>query len=131
MPDQPTQTAVESFDTNIMPWGTLRIEELNHDLPIKLLVDDPDTGMTVMKVVYEAGFTNTWHRHNCAHGMYVLDGVLKTHTGSYGPGSFVWFPEGELMHHGATDDNDVTLLFITNKVFDIRFEQPGGTAPQH
>ena len=29
------------------------------------------------------------------------------------------------MYHGATDDNDVTLLFITNKAFDIHFEQAG------
>jgi hypothetical protein len=25
------------------------------------------------------------------------------------------------MEHGATQDNDVTLLFITNKPFDIRY----------
>jgi hypothetical protein len=53
--------------------------------------------------------------------MYVLDGVLKTHAGHFGPGSFVWFPEGMLMEHGATADNDVTMLFITNKPFDIRY----------
>lgn len=40
-------------------------------------------------------------------------------TGS--SGSFVWFPEGMLMEHGATDDGPVTTLFITNKPFDIRY----------
>lgn len=115
----PTRTT--GVDTNAMGWGVLPIPELNHDLPVKALVDDPDTGMSVLKIVYEAGFTNTWHTHNCAHGMYVLDGILVTHVGSFGPGSFVWFPEGELMHHGATPENDVTLLFITNKPFDIHF----------
>ena len=25
------------------------------------------------------------------------------------------------MEHGATQDNDVTLLYITNKPFDIRY----------
>ncbi len=126
MTEQPANSSgVSSVDTNVMPWGTMRIEELKHDLPVKVLVDDPDTGMSVLKIVYEAGFTNTWHTHTCAHGMYVLDGVLQTHTGSYGPGSFVWFPEGEVMFHGATTDNDVTILFITNKPFDIHFqEQP-------
>ena len=123
MTEQTTTTRVESLDTNLMPWATMRIEELRHDLPVKVLVEDPDTGVTVMKVVYEAGFTNTWHTHHCAHGMYVLDGVLNTHTGSYGPGSFVWFPEGEVMFHGATPDNSVTVLFITNKAFDIHFEE--------
>jgi hypothetical protein len=51
--------------------------------------------------------------------MYVLDGVLKTHAGSFWPGSIVWFSEGMEMEHGATQDNDVTMVFITNKPFDI------------
>ncbi|MDT7709919.1 MAG: hypothetical protein QOG20_5526, partial [Pseudonocardiales bacterium] len=39
----------------------------------------------------------------------------------FGPGEFVWFPEGKKMEHGATADNDVTVLFITNKPLDIHF----------
>jgi hypothetical protein len=31
----------------------------------------------------------------------VLEGELVTHKGTFGPGSFVWFPEGEVMEHGA------------------------------
>jgi hypothetical protein len=33
----------------------------------------------------------------------------------------VWFPEGGIMEHGATQDEDCTFLFITNKPFDIHF----------
>jgi hypothetical protein len=51
----------------------------------------------------------------------VLEGVLKTHAGTFGPGNFVWFPEGMVMEHGATPENDVTILFITNKPFDIHY----------
>ncbi|MCZ0985437.1 cupin domain-containing protein [Streptomyces diastatochromogenes] len=79
------------------------------------------TGMEVLKVVYRAGFTNPWHTHNCAHGIYVLDGTLTTHQGDYPAGSFVWFPEGGTMTHGAGDDGDCTFLFITNKPFDIQY----------
>jgi quercetin dioxygenase-like cupin family protein len=50
---------------------------------------DPDTGMEVFKAVYKAGFINRWHTHPCAHGIYVLDGTLVTHQGSYPAGSFV------------------------------------------
>jgi quercetin dioxygenase-like cupin family protein len=53
--------------------------------------------------------------------MYVLEGVLQTHEGTYGPGSFVWFPEGPVMEHGATADGDVTVVFITNKRFEIHY----------
>jgi len=111
-----------SVNTNKVPWMHIPIPELDHQLPVKFLVMDPDTGMSVQKMRYDAGFTNTWHTHNCAHGMYVLEGILETHKGSFGPGEFVWFPEGERMFHGATKDNDVIFLFIANKKFDIHFE---------
>ena len=53
--------------------------------------------------------------------MYVLEGTLVTHDGQYGPGHFVWFPEGSVMEHGATAEQDVTVLFITNKPFEIHY----------
>jgi quercetin dioxygenase-like cupin family protein len=53
--------------------------------------------------------------------MYVLEGTLVTHAGQYGPGSFVWFPEGLVMEHGATPERDVTVLFVTNKPFEIHY----------
>jgi hypothetical protein len=34
---------------------------------------------------------------------------------------FVWFPEGEVMEHGASAEGDVTVLFITNKKFRIDY----------
>jgi len=77
---------VHSWDTNTMPWEIRHIDELDGDLAAKPLITDPDTGMSVMKMKYFAGFTNEWHTHNCAHGIYVLDGILKTHAGSFCPG---------------------------------------------
>ena len=53
--------------------------------------------------------------------VYVLEGTLVTHKGSFGPGTFVWFPEGEAMEHGASADGDVTVVFITNKSFRIDY----------
>ena len=78
--------------------------------------------MEVRLVRYPAGFINPLHTHHCGHGMYVLEGDLVTHEGRYGPGSFVWFHEGSEMEHGATAESDVTVLFITNKPFDIHFK---------
>ena len=62
-----------------------------------------------------------WRTHPCAHGIYVLEGTLTAHQSEYGPGSFVWFPEGGKMQHGASVDGDATLLFFTNKPFDIHY----------
>ena len=47
--------------------------------------------------------------------------VLVTHKGKFGPGNFVWFPEGEVMEHGASADGDVVVVFITNKPFRIDY----------
>jgi quercetin dioxygenase-like cupin family protein len=110
-----------AIDTNTAEWTAFPIPQQNVELPAIPLVDDPDTGMQVMKIIYRAGWTNPWHTHPCAHGIYILDGSLTTHQGTYGPGSFVWFPEGGIMEHGASADGDCTFLFITNKPFDIHY----------
>jgi len=107
-------------DTLSEPWQDFPVPAINANLEHVPLLNDPETGTMAVKMVYRAGFTNTWHTHPCGHGMYVLEGTLKTHQGNYGPGSFVWFPEGGTMEHGATEDGDCTFLFVTNKPFDIR-----------
>jgi len=75
--------------------------------------------MEIRLVRYPKGVINVGHTHPCAHGMQVLDGNLVTHKGVYGSGTFVWFPEGEVMELGASTETDVTVQFITNKPFRI------------
>src|SRR5690348_16948201 len=108
-------------DTNTATWELFPVEYIGANLEHVPLMSDPETGMMIFKMVYRAGFTNPWHSHPCAHGVYVLDGTLSTHQGRYPAGSFVWFPEGGIMEHGATQEEDCTFLFITNKPFDIHF----------
>ena len=108
-------------DTNAATWELFPVAYIGANLEHVPLMSDPETGMMILKMVYRAGFTNPWHSHPCAHGVYVLDGTLSTHQGRYPAGSFVWFPEGGIMEHGATQDEDCTFLFITNKPFDIHF----------
>ncbi len=110
-----------AFDVKALPWQERFNEHLGRTIYRKDLVTDADTGMEVRIVRYPAGCLNTRHTHPCAHGMYVLEGTLVTHAGSFGPGSFVWFPEGTVMEHGATANEDVTVLFITNKPFEIHY----------
>lgn len=112
---------VVAIDTNALPWEERFKEELGRAVYRKLLLQDPDTGMEIRLLRYPAGVVIPWHTHPCGHGIYVLDGTLTTHVGSYGPGSFVWFPEGSTMWHGATAGDDVTMLFITNKPLDLAY----------
>lgn len=116
-------------DSNVMPWEECYNEKIGRNMHQKMLVQDPDTGMMIRITRYPAGWTTPWHLHHCSHGMYVMEGLLKTHDGCYGPGTLAWFPEGSLAEHGATAETDVTVMFITNKKFDIQFANKNNMAP--
>jgi quercetin dioxygenase-like cupin family protein len=111
-----------------LEWSESPVEAAGRSFFIKPLLDEPETGMSIVMLRYPAGFTNPHHVHPCGHGMYVLEGKLVTHRGEFGPGTFVWFPEGEPMQHGASADEDMVAIFITNKPFGIAYmaEVPGG-----
>jgi quercetin dioxygenase-like cupin family protein len=112
-------TIVESGS---LPWEERFNEKLGVSLYRKNLITDPGTGMEIRLVRYPAGIVNPLHTHPCAHGMYVLEGTLATNAGEFGPGTFVWFSEGETMEHGAAPGQDVVVLFITNKPFEIHYK---------
>jgi len=116
------QNEITAIDTRAPPWEERFNERLGRALYRKNLFTDPETGMEIRLVRYPAGLINRRHTHPCAHGMYVIEGTLVTHVGQFGPGSFVWFPEGVVMEHGATAESDVTVLFITNKPFEIHYQ---------
>lgn len=107
--------------TQDLPWEERFNEKLGRALYRKNLYTDRETGAEIRLVKYPAGVINPSHTHPCGHGMYVLEGTLATHKGQYGPGTFVWFPEGDVMEHGATAEGDVVVLFITNKSFRIDY----------
>jgi quercetin dioxygenase-like cupin family protein len=107
--------------TEEIPWEERFNEKLGRALFRKDLLNDQETGMEIRLVRYPSGVINPKHTHPCGHGMYVLEGTLVTHKGRFGPGSFVWFPEGEVMEHGASSEGDVIVLFITNKSFRIDY----------
>lgn len=110
-----------AVDTHAMPWEERFNEKLGKALYRKEIFHEPETGMVFRIVKYPAGLINPAHTHPCGHGMYVLEGTLVTHKGRYGPGTFVWFPEGETMEHGASAEGDVICVFVTNKAFRIDY----------
>jgi quercetin dioxygenase-like cupin family protein len=110
-----------AVDAGAMPWEERPNERIGRSLYRKELFADPETGVMIRLVRYPAGVLNPSHTHPCGHGMYVLEGRLVTHRGVYGPGTFVWFPEGEVMAHGASAEGDVVVLFVTNKAFRMDY----------
>jgi quercetin dioxygenase-like cupin family protein len=112
---------IEVVNPSDIAWTEMLLEQIGRPFYVKPLLDEPETGMSVVMLRYPAGFTNPHHTHPCGHGMYVLEGKLVTHRGEFGSGTFVWFPEGEPMQHGASSDGDMVALFITNKPFSINY----------
>jgi quercetin dioxygenase-like cupin family protein len=110
-----------AIDSTKLPWEERPIVHLGKSVFRKEMFSDPETGMLVRLVRYPAGVINPAHTHPCGHGMYVLEGTLVTHKGAFGPDSFVWFPEGEVMEHGASAEGDVVAVFVTNKPFRIDY----------
>lgn len=108
-------------DTNKVPWEERFNEKIGRALFRKNLHTDLESAVEIRLVRYPAGVINPSHTHPCGHGMYVLEGRLVTHAGTFERGTFVWFPEGEIMEHGASPEGDVTVLFITNKTFRIDY----------
>ena len=92
----------------------------------KAMVQDGRTGMLVNVSYYPKGYRMGWHTHTCAHGIYVIDGALWTDQGVVGKGEFVWHEAGEVMDHGATDEEGCTFLFITNAPFDLQRPEEDG-----
>jgi len=115
------QSKLIVIDTHSMPWEERFNEKIGRALFRKELYTDPETGGLIRLVRYPAGAINPRHTHPCGHGMYVLEGKLVTHAGTFGPGTFVWFPEGEVMEHGASSEGDVTVFFVTNKAFRMDY----------
>ena len=119
------QSNLIAIDTHTVQWEERFNEKIGRALFRKELYTDPETGALIRLVRYPAGVINPRHTHPCGHGMYVLEGKLVTHVGTFGPGTFVWFPEGEVMEHGASSEGDVTVLFVTNKAFRIDYVEEG------
>ena len=113
------KTVLTTVET--VPWESLENPVTGKTMHRKMLHVDQDTGMEVFLVRYGPGVLTPRHTHPCSHGMYVLSGRLVTQKGVLHPGDFVWFEEGVVGEHGATDDEPTLALFITNKRFDIKF----------
>jgi len=72
-----------AIDTQRMPWEERFNERIGRALFRKELYTDPETSALIRLVRYPAGVINPKHTHPCGHGMYVLEGKLVTHAGTF------------------------------------------------
>lgn len=83
--------------------------------------DESASRMSVLKMVYRAGFTNPCHSHPCAPSVYALAGTPNTDHDQYTAGTFGWFLQRGAMEHGAAQDDDCAFSFIASQPFGIHY----------
>lgn len=89
------------------------------------MVRAEDWGVKIQTCIYTCGFRHAWHSHAHAHGIYVLEGVLRNdftrgQDSFYGPGEFALTPaHAEVLHEPAPGDGCVRYLFVGDGPFDF------------
>lgn len=75
---------------------------------IKVLMEDPATGMQTVLTRMEPGAVLTDHEHVQAEQSWVLEGSLVDHEGEVTAGNFVWRPAGS--RHSAHAPHGALVL---------------------
>ena len=93
-----------------------------YDRPVglRLLYADPHTGAEHYLVRYPAGLRARPHTHTVAHTVVVLEGTLVADGQALGPGSYVHFPAGEVMHHEPAAGEDCLFVTVFHGPFDVQ-----------
>jgi len=97
------------IDVAALPWQPTRFAGVE----IKVLVEDPESGLQTVLTRMAPGAVLTDHLHVAVEQTWVLEGSLVDHEGSATAGSFVWRPAGS--RHTASAPHGALLLGIFQK----------------
>jgi len=97
------------IDVPALPWQPSRFPGVE----IKVLMEDPDTGLQTVLTRMAPGAVLTDHMHVEIEQTWVLEGSLVDHEGEAKAGTFVWRPAGS--RHVASAPNGALLLGIFQK----------------
>jgi quercetin dioxygenase-like cupin family protein len=117
----PAAAPFAAIKVDTMAWGEANMHPTLQWFRKRLVNDTTARGIYVSLLRYPAGVINPSHTHPHPHGFYVLQGQLVTSRGTFGPGTFVWFPAGEVIRHGAGTKEDMVALFISGAPFQINY----------
>ena len=92
------------IDVPSLPWQPTRFPGVE----IKVLMEDPETGLQTVLSRMAPGAVLTDHQHVQLEQTWVLEGSLVDHEGEAKAGSFVWRPAGS--RHTASAPNGALLL---------------------
>jgi len=97
------------IDVPSLPWQPTRFPGVE----IKVLMEDPDTGLSTVLTRMAPGSVLTDHEHVQIEQTWVLEGSLVDDEGEAKAGTFVWRPAGS--RHVASAPNGALLLGIFQK----------------
>ena len=102
------------IDVPSLPWQPTRFPGIE----IKVLMEDPDTGLQTVLTRMAPGTVLTDHMHMQIEQSWVLEGSLVDHEGTCSAGNFVWRPAGS-RHVAHAPDGALILGFFLepNKFF--------------
>ena len=110
-----------AIEVDTVAWGEANMHPTLQWFRKRLVNDTTARGIYVSMLRYPAGVINPSHIHPHPHGFYVLKGELVTSRGTFKAGTFVWFPAGEIIEHGAGPKEDMTAIFISGAPFKIDY----------
>ena len=87
-----------------IPWQETKFK----GIWIKVLMEDPDTGLQTVLTKMEPGSVLTDHQHVAVKQSWVLEGSLVDHEGEVTAGNYVWRPAGS--RHVAHSPNGALVL---------------------
>jgi anti-sigma factor ChrR (cupin superfamily) len=96
-------------DVPSLPWQPTRFPGVE----IKVLMEDPETGLQTVLTRMAPGSVLTDHMHVEIEQTWVLEGSLVDHEGEARAGTFVWRPAGS--RHVASAPQGALLLGIFQK----------------
>jgi quercetin dioxygenase-like cupin family protein len=92
-----------------------------YDRPIglRLLHEDPDSGVELYVVEYPEGTSAAWHRHSVAHTIVILEGRLEVNGVPIGPGDLCRYPAGTRMKHEPSAGSRCRFLMVFEGTSDV------------
>jgi len=102
-----------------VPTEPTKMDVYDRAIGVRLLYEDPATGVEHDLIRYPAGLGARVHRHTAAHTIVVLEGRLQANDRIVGPGAYCHFPAGEPMFHAPAGDDDCLFVIVFHGPYDV------------
>ncbi len=111
--DKLTALASRYVDVDTLPWKPTPCAGIE----MKVLVEDPSTGLLTALFRWQPGAELTLHEHVEIEQTFVLEGSLADEEGEVTAGNYVWRPKGN--RHSARSPNGALVLsmFLKPNIF--------------